>query len=159
MIARTLLERAIGTPSRRPVLHATARTRSPSGGAGEVERVGRADRQAGGRAPASGGCAQALDGVAERELFAGHAGDEASATNLAARLEPAIDSEARSPATARRRFAPAGASGDDAVPLEERAPAARCRLDVDAASASRSSDHRPAMLDRRPAARTTRRRG
>src|SRR4029077_10023426 len=70
------------------------------------------------------------------ELFAGHAGDEASATNLAPRLEPAIDPRQVAP-WRDVRFTRQQAPEDDAVALEERPRLqldgrldVRCRLRV-----------------------------
>ena len=100
--------------------------------------------------------AQAIDGVGERELFAGHAGDESSAANLAAGLEAAVHARQLTP---RRgvRLARQHAPEDDAVAAQQRP---RLRLDgrfarkPPSASAA-SSDHRPACtapLRRGPAA-------
>ena len=136
-------DRRAGSPRRR------ARGRR-SDDTGEVERIGRADRQAAAVRRRAADFAQALDGVAKRELFPGHAGDEASATNFAARFEPSKHPRQVAP---RRhvRFARQQAAEDDAVPLEQRP---RLQLDRRLAcrsrSASLSSDQRPAMLDRCP---------
>ena len=87
--------------------------------AGEVQRIGGADRDeaAVGRRPAH--LAQPLDRVGQRELLARHAGHEAAAADLAARLEPAVDARQLAP---RRgvRLARQQPPEHDAVAAEQR---------------------------------------
>ena len=92
--------------------------------------------------------AQSLDGFGERELFAGHAGDEAAAADFAARFEAAVDAGQLAPRSGVR-FAREEAAEDDAVASQQRAG---LRLDgffaVDVARSG--SDQRPARSGRRP---------
>ena len=78
--------------------------------------------------PPSAGIAEsraALDGVRQRELFARHAGDEAAAADLAARLEPPVDAGQLAPRR-RVRLARQQPPEHDAVAAEQRP---RLRLD------------------------------
>ena len=79
-------------------------------------------RAVGGRAA---DLAQPLDRVRQRELFAGHAGDEPSAANLAARFEAAIDARQLAP---RRAF---GFAREQPAEHDAVAPQQRPRLTLD----------------------------
>ena len=81
--------------------------------------------------PSAGGAAdfaQPLDCVRQRELFARHAGDEAAAANLAARLEPAVDARQVAPRQRRSPRAPAAGGRRRRSGAAARAPASRRRI-------------------------------
>ena len=63
--------------------------------------------------------AHQADRVGQRELLAGQARDEASAANLAARLEPVIDAQQVAPRRQPRRLAFEHAPADDAVAFQQ----------------------------------------
>src|SRR5262249_56747465 len=64
--------------------------------------------------------ADALDRLGQRELFAGHGGDEAAAADLAARLEATVDARELAPGR-RVRFTREQPAEDDPVAPHQRA--------------------------------------
>src|ERR1051325_436044 len=110
--------------------------------AGEVERIGGADdvQNVIGRGAAD--LAQFLDRLGQRELLAGHAGDEAAAADLAARVAAAVDARQVAP---RRGvgLARGELAEDDAVAAKEDA---RLQFGVDLVF----FDERPASGERSP---------
>ena len=116
--------------------------------AGEVQRIGGADRRGSGRRAACAAFAQPLDGVGERELFTRHAGDEAAAADLAAGFEAAVDAGQLAPRRdVRLRARAAGGrrrrSGAAAIVPAPRPPLRACSVAV-ARRSRATSGRRPA---------------
>src|SRR6185295_15823452 len=59
--------------------------------AGEIERIGRADDEQRAESALAADLAQPRDGFRQRELLAGHSGDEPAAARLASCFHPPVD--------------------------------------------------------------------